>query len=310
MSAVYLGDWPAGSPEWHEARRHGLGGSEIAAVLGLSPYESRFTLHHRKAGLAGPQEENNEMEWGKRLEPVIADKWADEHPDVTLERTGVWCHPDRPWQICSPDRFIIRSGSDTPDLLEIKTARVDVGWGAEGTDEVPPHIRVQCLWQADTFDRPRTFVAVLIGGCDYREYVIERDEAECAELRAAAVEFLDGLAEGRLPDIDAHSATYTLIRELHPEIEPVEVPLETDLAVAYVSTHRAVKDAEARHAEAKSRVAAAMGTAQRATWDGHTIATRQARQGGTPYVVVGRKLPDLDDLATPPTPTPTQEAAA
>lgn len=307
MSAVYLGDWPAGSPEWHHARRNGLGGSEIAAVLGLSPYESRFTLHHRKAGLAGPQEENSEMEWGKRLEPVIADKFADEHPDRPLHRTGVWCHPERPWQICSPDRFI-GDPEHPDDLLEIKTARVDVGWGPDGSDEVPPHIRVQCLWQADTFDLPRTLVAVLIGGCDYREYVIERDEAECAQLRAAAVEFLDGIAEGQLPDIDAHSATYVLIRELHPDIDPVEVPLPTDLAVAYVAAYSASKSAKESLAEATSRVADAMGTAQRATWDGHTIATRQARQGGLPYVVVGRKLPDLDDLTTP-SPTETEAAA-
>ena len=46
-----LGWFEPGTSDWHAARANGIGGSEIAAVLGLSPYESRFSLWHRKKGL-------------------------------------------------------------------------------------------------------------------------------------------------------------------------------------------------------------------------------------------------------------------
>ncbi|MDQ3578214.1 MAG: YqaJ viral recombinase family protein, partial [Actinomycetota bacterium] len=62
---MFVGDFAPGSPEWHAARAQGLGGSEIAAVLGLSPWESRFSLWHRKTGTASPVVENDIMYWGK-----------------------------------------------------------------------------------------------------------------------------------------------------------------------------------------------------------------------------------------------------
>jgi len=81
VTATVLGRWEPGSPEWHAARAHGVGGSEVAAIVGCSPFESRFSLWHRKAALVGPVDETPEMEWGRRLEPAIAAKFMDEHPN-------------------------------------------------------------------------------------------------------------------------------------------------------------------------------------------------------------------------------------
>ena len=53
-TGVLIGTFSPGSEEWLAARADGLGGSEVAAVLGLSPFESRFSLWHRKAGRVGP----------------------------------------------------------------------------------------------------------------------------------------------------------------------------------------------------------------------------------------------------------------
>jgi putative phage-type endonuclease len=67
-----IGYFEPGSAEWHAARRNGVGGSEIAAVMGLSPYESRFSLWHRKQGMVNPVDENPQMYWGKLLDPPFA----------------------------------------------------------------------------------------------------------------------------------------------------------------------------------------------------------------------------------------------
>ena len=79
MTAQPIPSYIPGSPQWHEQRRAALGGSEIAAVLGLSPFESKFALWHRKAGLTEPIDDSPEMEWGRRLEAAIRDKWLDDH---------------------------------------------------------------------------------------------------------------------------------------------------------------------------------------------------------------------------------------
>src|SRR5690348_3040920 len=77
MNAVLLGQLDPNTPEWDEIRSRGIGGSEIAAVVGLSPWVSRFALWHRKRGTLGKQTVNAGMDWGHRLEDAICEAWAE-----------------------------------------------------------------------------------------------------------------------------------------------------------------------------------------------------------------------------------------
>jgi putative phage-type endonuclease len=288
MTARLIGTFTPGSPEWHAARAgHRLGGSEIGAVLGLSPYESRFSLWHRKQMAIGPLDETPEMEWGKRLEPVILGKYRDQHPELDFDIVnGTFCPDDRPWQIANPDLLA------HDRVIDAKFSLYGDGWGTPGTDEVPIHIRCQVLWYCDVVEVDRADLAVLVGGFDYREYTVTYDTVEAAVLREAATEFLTSLAEDERPDIDSHSATYQTIKALHPDIDEAEAQLTNATARTYILAKTAEKRVENLVREATSRVADEMGNAKRAVWDGETVATRQARGEGTPYVVVARNLTD------------------
>jgi putative phage-type endonuclease len=296
---VLLGTWKPLSPQWHAARADGLGGSEIAAVLGLSKWESRFSLWHRKAGRIGPQAESPEMEWGKRLEPAIISKFWDEHPEFHVLSTGTWRHAERPWQIANPDALVydVELGvSEEPvALFEAKFALYDDEWGEPGTDEIPPYYLAQCRWYLDVLGLDTCHVAVLIGGHDYREYVVHPDPDDTATMLAAATEFIASLRTGQRPDIDEHGATYQAIRELHPLIDPVDVDLPTDLARDFCRARHALKAAEAAAQQQTSLVADALGTGRRARFLDQTIATRQARGDGIPYLVAGRSLPTFTE---------------
>lgn len=294
MTAVLLGHYEPGAPDWHAARAKGIGGSEVAPILGLSPFESRFSLWHRKAGLVHPVEETPEMEWGKRLEPAILQKYRENHPELDFRlRNGTFHHADRPWQIANPDLLAVDR------VVEAKHPLFDDEWGEPGTDEIPVYYRTQVLWYLDVLGVDRADLCVLIGGCDYREYTVTYDAAEAALLRDAAWEFLETVRRGERPDIDEHGATYQVIREMHPEITEADVDLDGDLAEAYIAARQRLKAAEEEEQLRRSLVADAMGNAKKAVWDGRTIATRQARNGGTPYVVAGRNL-----HKTPTTPDP------
>lgn len=311
MAAVLVGRFTPGSPEWHAARATGLGGSEIAAVLGLSPFESRFSLWHRKAGAVGPVEETPEMEWGKRLEDAVATKFFDRHPELGTEglTSSTFHAADRPWQVGNPDRRVFGprpdGDVDLVAVLEVKTAPYGDGWGEDGTDQVPPHVRVQAIWYGDVLEVDVAWVAVLIGGCDYREYRLTWDADEAELLRREGRRFLDELAAGIRPDIDAHPATYETCRELHPDIDPVGHDLDGRLAHRYIAARQDLRTATDAEREAKSLVLDAMGNAQRARWDGQTIARRQARGDGLPYLVAAKGIEDID-LSNP---SPGAEAA-
>ena len=63
--------------EWLEARRQGITASEIAIVMGLSPYSSPYALYHQKLGQLPGVEETDAMQLGKHMESFVADRFAE-----------------------------------------------------------------------------------------------------------------------------------------------------------------------------------------------------------------------------------------
>lgn len=289
---VFVGDFLPGSPEWHAARARGIGGSEIAAVLGLSPWESRFSLWHRKMGLAAPVAQNDVMYWGNRLEAVIRDEFNLRHADdlPPVRTIGTWRHGARPWQIANPD------GRLDDELYEGKTAYNSDGWGEPGTDEIPVYYRTQVIWYLDVFGLKRCHLAVLVSGSDYREYVVEYAPDEVEIMLDAARDFLDTLERRERPSIDDHDATYQVVREMHPEIDDVKVDIPGHIAVPYVDAYAAHKAAEAEKKRTAAELADFMGSARRAYFDGEQIAMRVRSSGDGPPSVkrtTTKKTPGL-----------------
>ncbi|MGQ5576707.1 YqaJ viral recombinase family nuclease [Streptomyces sp. ECR3.8] len=272
---VILGWFEPGSDDWHAARAAGIGGSEIAAVLGLSPHESRFSLWHRKKGLIAPVEESEEMYWGKEHEPAICRRFARNHPEFDVTPAPTYAHPDRPWQIANPDRHA------GPDLLEAKTSRDAEGWGEEGTAQIPVHYRAQCLHYMDVIGARRCWVAVLIAGSEYREYIVDYDADEARILREAGARFMDDLARDVRPDIDGHSATYQAVREIPEGLDPVDVEIPTALRDRFHAAQDAFWAAEDELTACKSELLDHIGTGQRAVCERERVATRTVRDGRT-----------------------------
>jgi len=279
-TAVHLTDDPVESDGWHAARRGRINGSEIAAVMGVSPFESAFSLWHRKAGTIGDITPDPVMYWGTQLEPVIRAEWNKRHPELAVAETGQWAHRDRNWQGGSPD------GLGNGRLWEAKTARYDEHWGEEGTDQIPVYYRAQTLWYLDVFGFEVCDVSVLIAGSDYREYRVTYAAAEVAQMREAARAFLDTLDARQPPPLDGHDATYEAVKELHPDIEPAAVELPADVAEPYLDALAAVASADREKKHRAAAVITAMGNAQYATYRNERIASRipPRTEGGHPYL--------------------------
>ena len=285
-TAELIGWWEPGTPEWHEARIDAVGGSEVAPILHLSPFESHFSLWHRKAGAVGPVEENPQMRWGKKLEGVVCDEFAAQHPELSVVRAGTYRHIDRHWQIANPDRL----GYPADDVgeaavIEAKTSRDDTGWGEEGTDQIPVYYRVQVLHYLDVLGLRTAHIPVLIAGSEYREYVVTYDADEARKIREAVEAFVASVRQGRRPPIDSHDRTYQVVRELNPEIDNVRVEIPMQLANDFRAACEAVRVADEAKQLQTSRVADAMGSARRAIDPlGEQVAIRISKNGGTPYV--------------------------
>jgi putative phage-type endonuclease len=283
-----------GDPEW--AKR--MSASKVGAALGLSPFESPYSLWQRMAGRIPWEDDDQDiLKRGHYLEPALLQWMRDQHPNWQIDRTGSWVHADRDWQVATPDGLAMKRNvaRDVTALIEAKTSNNDWEWGTPLTDEVPPYYRAQALWQMDVTGIHVCHFAVLTSFMEFREYVVEYDADDAAWVREQMRAFLDSVAAGVEPDIDDSSHTYEALRQLHPDIDDVEVELEPDLAVEFLHALRQHKAAEKAYTGARSRVAAAMGRARRARFADITYATRQTRAGSKPFVVPGRGLTDKEE---------------
>ena len=159
MNASLIGTYRAGSSEWHEARRAGLGGSEIAAVVGLSPWESAWHLWQVKAGNLEPSNlDSVRLRIGSHLEDAVVAEGR--HRGHFMRRTGMWRHEGRQWQLAEPDRLLTKTarGRRPVGVFEAKTVDPSMAWewgpDGGGADDIPPHYRAQVAWYLSCLDLP------------------------------------------------------------------------------------------------------------------------------------------------------------
>lgn len=304
-TAELVGTFVVGSPEWHAARANGLGGSEIAAVLGLSKWESPLSLWLRKAQqIPLDDEDKPEMEAGRRLEDAICQKFADAHElGGLLEPAGTYRHIGQPFMIANPDRFIYNLDGQVEALLEAKFAIYDEEWGEPGTDQIPPYYLTQTRWYLAVFGLDTCYVEVFIGSQgEFREYVVQADPMDQAFLIDSAAAFMESLAAGERPAVDGHDETYRAIRKLHPGIEAeLDIELSTATFGEYLEAKRLEKAAKAANTRASSLVLEEMGDARRATFAREVVAHRIPGKGENkpPYLKVANflhnKFPESTD---------------
>lgn len=281
--ATYLATLDNGSDEWLELRKTGIGGSEVGTICGLNKWESAYTLWAKKTGRITERVEMNEpMEWGNRLEPVVIDKFADEHPELEILRNvGTWAHPDRHWQIGNPDALYVKDGK--LGVIEVKTASSENDWA----DGVPPYYETQVQWYMDVFDVEHAYVIVLFNGRNYREYELARTPLAQELNRELVEQFREQVAGDFHPDFDGSISTMDTVRTLNPDIVEEGVELGW-LGVQYFPAEIKFKAAEAELNEIKTRVLDAMGSAKIGLVEGQQTFTRQRRGTNAPYLVIKR----------------------
>lgn len=291
------------NPEWHKLRRAGVTASEIACVLGISPFDSPFSLYWKKRE-GWRTESTPEMEAGRRAEPVIVQWFADQHDEYTVRPPGLYANPDRPWQLATPDGLVYALCGDCDGggygganafpshgdgcascyatglgsrLLALVEAKYPVGgwdgWGEPGTDDIPVHYRAQCLWQLDVMGVDEVYLAAW-HGADFREYLIRRDERDLRVMRAAGLAFLDRLAAGTPPDIDGHTATIRALKTLHPSIEDVDIDVPAEFAEGYRRARALRQRADAIVDRYEARARHTLGNARRLVCNGHLVVSR------------------------------------
>lgn len=256
--------------EWLDFRRTHVGGSDVAAIMGLSPWRTPYQVWAEKVGLVEPEDigDRPRVEWGTRLEADIAAKFAESHLDsgdrfLALRRpepgtVEVLVDDDRPWAMATLDGVAsfdvtVEGPEGEYDsyndyaVFEAKTAHFPTArdWGESGSGAkgVPAHYLCQVDHYLSVTGWERAYVAVLIDGWDYREYVVERDEDDIRAVTEAVDRFWHDFVEaGVAPEVTAEDEDAVLAANpVDPLAGYEEAPVGT---LELVEAWREAKDAE------------------------------------------------------------------
>ncbi|MDN3056919.1 YqaJ viral recombinase family protein [Streptomyces sp. SRF1] len=231
---------PAGASreEWLTVRRGGIGGSDVAAILGVDENRGPLKVWYEKAGYEEPETER--MRWGKRLEQAIAEGFEEETGLATMVPAGTYAHLDHAWALANPDRWAVEDGVILgPVELKNKGEYVADKW--EDVDEAPHQPATQAHWYRGVCGHRRgSWVVALVGGNRLRVFFQETSEELTAEMfRLVGDWWQRHIVEGVRPKADGLKRTTDFLAALYdvkPEqVAEVEVTEARALRLKYAS---------------------------------------------------------------------------
>lgn len=157
--------------DWCQARRKGIGGSDVAAIMGLSKYKTPLQVYLEKRGEAPAQPDNWRMLVGRTLEPAIRQFYADMTGKTVLMPSGIITSEKHPFMLANLDGY-----TDEPRVVEIKTAGSGREWGEPGSDEIPAQYLCQVQHYMIVTGFQVADVVVSINNSDPQIYTVEADK--------------------------------------------------------------------------------------------------------------------------------------
>lgn len=269
---------PEDREAWLAQRRLGIGSSDVAPILGMSHFSSAYSTWVDKVeGL--PEDDNDAMKWGRKLEAVVADEFAERHPEyVVVKPTEMYAHAEHAFMQANPDRLLhIASLSEFPDalpyaLLEIKTSNYTDDW-IEGP---PDYVLLQVQHQLAVMDLPKAYIALLMFGREYREWEVERDEATIGLLVEHEAEFWRRVVEKDPPPPDGSEASTDAVKWFYRDAVDEEVDggeRGRSLLRKRAAVKAEVAEAERRLTAVENELKALFGERTRMVIDGEAAAS-------------------------------------
>lgn len=290
------------TPENLAARRSGIGASEIAAVVGVSPYATPLDVYERKILEYAPIVRiNDDMERGNELESALL-AWTGRRlartvtPNADLVRNEA-----HPIVVATPDGYEREGGVLSPPVgvVEVKSpGRGAAQWTDPADDPhgAPDYYLLQVQWQLLATGLPRGVLSALVWGRLWM-YRVESSPDLQGALLDAAEEFWRHVEARDPPDPTRGSDASTLARLVRQTREELLTPADPVAVRELVETFRTAKAeeeaAEERKSLARAQVCALIGPAAgmdlggglRVTWKAareslHTDWERVARAAG------------------------------
>lgn len=258
--------------QWLAARQCGIGGSDVAPLLGISPWKSAYELWCEKTNdRVEPVQEDESMMWGTLLEPVIRQHFAKVTGKPVVEVKAILQHPEYPFMLADVDG-ITTDDEENPAILEIKTTseykRSDWESG------VPAFYEVQVQHYLSVTGLKTAYVAVLIGGNTFKVFEVTADEEVQRALIAIEADFWRMVENGIRPEIDGSDTAADWLNRTFKGGDKTEITLPDEAAKLiddYIAASAKEDSAKAEKQTAANRLKEMMKDHTKALCAGHVI---------------------------------------
>lgn len=247
--------------EWLGTRKKGIGGSDIAAIMGMNPFSSPLAVYLDKTDQAiKDDEENIPAELGLELEPYLSKKfikWIKENEGLDIELKEmpyILQHDTIDYFLVNLDRYFEHPArGNCPVEFKTTTEFLRDKWRE---DQLPDQYFLQCQWQLMITGWMHCYIAFLIGNRTFDVKIIPRNEAIIENMKIRAINFWEEniLANeppapiGKISDAEALKILYP---EEFPGNEKILTEVEKDEVLKNLSV---IDEQRAIEKEAKSKI--------------------------------------------------------
>lgn len=263
--------------QWLAERKKGIGGSDAAAILGISPWATPVTVWLDKTGRSAPIQANNAMRIGTELEGLVAKLYC-ENSGREVQRYNTMLHKDH--LLGNIDRLVIPEGEKvashmgvirTDTLLECKTS------SREWDDGVPIYYQtqVQHYMGLDPNLVHADVACLFLNRKHFETYRVERDNEVIEIMQAKLNEWWEKhVVRDEMPPPTNEADCRMLWARSNPGKSVMATPEIEEMVAHYRDLKAEEKDAKEQAGAIQSAVCAFLGDAEILTgFDGKPILT-------------------------------------
>lgn len=278
--------------DWLKERRHSIGGSDAAAVMGLSKWATPYTVYLDKLGVLEAKEENEAMRQGRDLEQYVAERFAEATGKRVRRENAILRNDDYPFAHADVDRLVVgeRAGLEckTTSTLDVRKFR-DV--------EFPEQYYAQCVHYLAVTGLDRWYLAVLVLGKEFHTYTLERDEDEIKALMDTERDFWKHVESETPPPVDGFEPTTEALKTVFADDNGEEIDFfdqYTDLLDEREVLLAQQKEIGERIAEVENKIKLGMGETAKAVCGPYRISWKTQTRRTFQHKDLAKDHPEID----------------
>ena len=202
--------------KWLQERKNGIGGSDAAAILGLSPHKTNVELWEEKRGIREPQDISDEeyVQFGRAAEEPLIQLFALNYPQYSVNSNTSYemiRHKDYPFLFATLDAKLLEKQTSRKGILETKTALIQSSAMRQKWEKaVPDHYFCQVLHYMNVTGWDYAVLEALLRWdygdgvmAELRHYNIERYEVQASMdyLLQEEIKFWHQVQTGERPNL-------------------------------------------------------------------------------------------------------------